>query len=700
VISGGDNSKIQLHGFCDASEQAYGACIYVKGKNDSTALLCSKSRVAPLKALSLPKLELCGAVLLVRLMKKITNSLNIKICERYYWTDSNIVLAWLASPARRWKTFVSNRISEMQEHSSPSEWRHVKSKENPADLISRGVTPERLKDSKLWWMGPEWLSCSKNELHLKGVNLSVPETVLEQRVEVLTNAISIREPIVPYLRYSTLDKLLRVTAYILRFIYNAKANARERKKGGVSALERANASVVLIRIVQSEEFEADIKALKRKENVPKNSKLVSLNPYIDKDSMLRVGGRLERSQLPEEIKHPIILPSSHHVTKLIIRDKHERALHAGTQATLASIREEFWPLAARSEVKKYIRNCVKCAKASPIPHQQIMGQLPLARVNPIRPFYNTGVDYCGPFAIRDRVRKNSKRYKAYVAVFVCMVTKAIHLELVEDITSAAFIGALKRFISRRGKVVNMYSDNGRNFVGADKELKDLFNSTRFNEELQQVATAERLTWHFIPPRSPHFGGLWESAVRSMKQHLKKTVGNASLTIVEMMTLLSQIEAILNSRPLTPLSDDPKDLNALTPAHFLIGAPLTAYPEPDLQDVSLNRLTRWQCVERLKQHFWSRWSNEYLVNCQRRTKWKMKTGAKLEVGQLVMLKEDDTMPLSWIMARIIAVHPGQDDVIRAVTVLTKGGTYKRPVVKISLIPTENMGEDYGSASSDT
>jgi len=184
----------------------------------------------------------------------------------------------------------------------------------------------------------------------------------------------------------------------------------------------------------------------------------------------------------------------------------------------------------------------------------------------------------------------------------------------------------------------------------------------------------------------------------MKQHLKKTVG-ASLTIVEMMTLLSQIEAILNLRPLTSLFD-PKDLNALTPVHFLIGAPLTAYLEPDLQDVSLNRLTRWQYVERLKQHFWSRWSNEYLVNCQRRTKWKIKTDAKLEVDQLVMLKEDDTMPLSWIMVRIIAVHPGQDDVIRAVTVLTKRGTYKRPVIKISLIPTENVGEDYGSTISDT
>ncbi|XP_071644514.1 uncharacterized protein [Temnothorax longispinosus] len=243
-----------------------------------------------------------------------------------------------------------------------------------------------------------------------------------------------------------------------------------------------------------------------------------------------------------------------------------------------------------------------------------MGQLPPARVTPVRPFHNTGVDYCGPFFVRDRVRRNSKQYKAYVAIFVCMVTKAIHLELVEDMTTTAFIGALKRFISRRGKVVNMYSDNGLNFRGADNEMQDLFQSP----DLQHAATEERLNWHFIPPKAPHFGGLWEAAVRS-KQRLTKTIGDASLTVVEMMTVLAQVEAILNSRPLTPLSDDPLDLSALTPAHFLIGDFSTSYPEPDILDVPMNRLSRWQHVERLKQHFWSRWSKEYLAVCQGRTK---------------------------------------------------------------------------------
>jgi len=245
---------------------------------------------------------------------------------------------------------------------------------------------------------------------------------------------------------------------------------------------------------------------------------------------------------------------------------------------------------------------MKCIKASPTPCQQIMEHLPAARTNPVRPFCNTGVDCCGSFMVRDRVRKNSKQYKAYIAVFVCMVTKAVHLELVED-TTEAFLVALKKFIFRRGRMINMYSDNGKNFQGADNELQRLFRSMEFDARLQHFVTEERLTWHFIPPRAPHFGGLWEAAVRSMKQHLKRTIGNASLTVVDNGFIANQtyIEfIILNySRPLTPLTDDPTDLNALTPGHFLIGNALTAYPEPDLQDVPLNRLSRWQHVERLK-----------------------------------------------------------------------------------------------------
>lgn len=199
---------------------------------------------------------------------------------------------------------------------------------------------------------------------------------------------------------------------------------------------------------------------------------------------------------------------------------------------------------------------MRCRKAIPKPSWQLMGELPSARVNINRPFSSSGVDYCGPFYVRDRVRQNSKKYKAYVAIFVCMATKAVHIELVEDLTTEAFLGALKRFTARRGKVHEIYSDNGKNFVGADRVLQQTLENEEFKKSVQEFVTNERTNWHFIPPRSPHQGGLWEAAVRSMKLHLKRTLGDICLIVGEMYTVLTQVKAILNSRPLIPLSEDP------------------------------------------------------------------------------------------------------------------------------------------------
>ncbi|XP_072766488.1 uncharacterized protein [Anoplolepis gracilipes] len=342
-------------------------------------------------------------------MNKVVSSLNVY--KRYYWTDSKIVLVWLNSPARRWKTFVSNRISEIQGGSSPSEWRHVKSKENPADLISRSVTPEKLKNSDLWWKGPPWLNLNKKEWPSEGAEV-LCNNVPDEREKIVVAGVSTQESIIQYERYSSLGKLLRVIVYILRFSYNTRCSAKNRELSRITIVETNKAQLTLAKIVQEAEFELERKDLRSEKNVSKGSKLISLNPYLDSYDVLRVRGRLENSQLPEETKHPIILPSSHPVTILIIREKHEKSFHADTQATLAFVRQEFWPLAARAEVKKIIKNCVRCIKASPTPCQQIIGQLPGARVNPDGAFYNTGVDYCGPFFVRDRVKRNSKKYKA------------------------------------------------------------------------------------------------------------------------------------------------------------------------------------------------------------------------------------------------------------------------------------------------
>lgn len=317
-----------------------------------------------------------------------------------------------------------------------------------------------------------------------------------------------------------------------------------------------------------------------------------------------------------------------------------------------------------------------------------MGNLPVHRLEPGRPFLNSGVDYCGPFTIRESKRRNSKTIKMYVAVFVCLATKAVHLELVSDLSTEAFINALRRFIARRGKVSHMYSDNATNFVGASRELKELYallDSEEAKSEILEYSVKNQINWHFIPPRAPHFGGLWEAAVKSMKNHLKRTASNALLTSEMFNTLLTEIEAILNSRPITPLSNDPNDLSYLSPGHFLIGDTLLSIPNQDLANIRTNRLNQWQHVQRIKQGFWKRWKGEYLSHLQQRTKWKSNRQDKIAIGQLVIIKEDNLPPLRWSIGRIVDLHPGEDNIIRAASVLTPGGTLKRPSSKLCVVP---------------
>ncbi|XP_036144286.1 uncharacterized protein LOC118646100 [Monomorium pharaonis] len=411
VLSSEKHSQIQIHGFCDASEKAYGACIYLREQNlhgkTVISLLCSKSRIAPMKALSLPRLELCGAVLLANLMNRVISSLNMETLPKYFWTDSMIVVAWIRSTPRKWQTFVANRISEIHDKSSPSDWHHVKSGDNPADLISRGATPEQLMQNNSWWKAP-WLvddveSWEPEDEDLN--NVIVPE---KRKQAIIAMAVK-GDTIIDYKRFSSLNKLVRTVAYVLRFACNLKCKIEDRRVGQMSLIEVNEAKAMIIKLVQNEEFEPEIKALRSGHSVPRSSKLIALHPFLDDKGVLRVEGRLKHSACPEETKHPILLPSSHHVTMLVIRHHHEKVFHAGAQTTLNFIREEFWPIFARSRVKKMLRNCVKCRKSHPKANWQIMGELPAARVKITKAFYSSGVDYCGPFYVRDRVRRGVSR---------------------------------------------------------------------------------------------------------------------------------------------------------------------------------------------------------------------------------------------------------------------------------------------------
>lgn len=353
-----------------------------------------------------------------------------------------------------------------------------------------------------------------------------------------------------------------------------------------------------------------------------------------------------------------------------------------------------WILNARSVIRSQIFKCLRCFKLRPTNQAPLMGELPTSRVTPAKPFLSTGVDYGGPFTIKMLNFRFVKHIKVYICVFICMVTKAVHIEVATDLTTDAFLECLARFIARRGKCQDIYSDCGTNLVGANTELKRIVKSSiqnsDSNSKICYFASAEGIKFHFNPPAAPHQGGLWESAIKSAKYHLHRVIGNSILTLPEFTTLTVKIEAILNSRPLTPLSNDPTDFSALTPGHFLVGGPMVSLPEQDFTTIPPNRLKHWQLVKKFHQHIWQRWSSEYLHTLHQRNKWNTRQD-NLKVGDLVFIHMPSP-PLQWPLARVTAVYPGNDGIVRVAQVKTASGTYTRPVVKLFPLPVSTTTAD--------
>lgn len=361
-------------------------------------------------------------------------------------------------------------------------------------------------------------------------------------------------------------------------------------------------------------------------------------------------------------------------------------LHASQLLLLSSLKERYWPLKGRNLARQVCRTCIRCVRTKPQELSQIMGSLPSDRVRPSRAFTIVGVDFAGPITTLVNKGRGRKTNKTYIALFICFSTKAIHLEAVSELTTAAFLATLRRFIGRRGRPCTIYSDNGTNFVGADRELTEVYQflQVETQTELGDKLLKEHIEWKFNPPNSPHMGGLWEAGVKSCKYHLRRVMDNAQFTFEELSTVLVQIEACLNSRPLSSMSDDLMDLQPLTPAHFLVGESLNSLPELDLTEIPLNRLSHWQMIQRTLQDFWKRWAAEYLNNLQGRMKWK-RAQENLKIHDLVLIKEEHLPPLKWRLGRVIELHPGKDSIVRVVTIRTSSGTLKRSITKLCKLP---------------
>ncbi|XP_062701721.1 uncharacterized protein LOC134285252 [Aedes albopictus] len=689
ILSDGMN-LVELHGFADASDQAYGTCLYTSLVLPDGAvkmnLICSKSRILPkktgkMKPITTPRAELLAALLLSREVTKVLNSVDTRFDRVTLWSDSQIVLCWIRKSPADLQLFVANRVIEIQKLTNEFQWRYIPTYDNTADLISRGEMPQHLIHRSIWWNGPD-------VLNQQVVQLEQPSPLNDSDLPEIRTCLVLTKPparLAVFDRIGTFTRLQRCMSLVVRFTHYVLSGREMLTKGPPTAYERDEALKLIVRCVQEEAFQPELRALKE----GGTHRLRSLHPFIDPvDGILRVGGRVKKAFIPYDSRHQMLLPPNHPFTELLIRHEHQSNLHAGQKALLAIVRQRFWPLQAKNTIRKVIRHCIPCFRANPMKTTQLMSDLPSYRVQPSPAFFHTGIDYAGPFLIKSLTQARKPMItKGYVCLFVCLSTRAIHLELVSSLTTEAFLATLRRFTGRRGPVSKIYSDNATNFVGAEAELEQLgklFADEHHIKALTEFCGSRSISWSFIPPRSPHFGGIWESGVKSVKHHLR-VVGSQKLTFEEMSTVLVQIESVLNSRPLTPCSDDPNDLTAVTPAHFLVGRQMQSIPEPSYTNMKLSTLTRWQLVQATQQHFWKRWLAEYLPELQKRQKWFKTT--QIKPGALVLINDPNAPPMQWQLGRIIEAHPGSDNITRVVTLRTARGECKRGVTEISLLPLD-------------
>lgn len=685
---------MEIHGFCDASEVGFAAVVYLKNvTKKSVHLLAAKSKVAPLKDaknednVTIPRLELCGAHLLAKLVKSILDTLETDFHRVCLWTDSKIVLGWLNGDPDRYKKFIAGKIRTINKLTDKTNWRHVAGEQNPADCASRGILPSELVHHSLWWHGPEFLNSEEIELPTNnGFETDLGER--SNRVTVSTASVFNNE-----LRNAkTFDELKKLMAIEIRA---ANANNDGVVKGDdFSTDELLAAYKEIIRRVQCETFANEINALNTGKYLPKSNRYVALSPFIDDEGILRVGGRLRNADISYDAKHQILLPGGHPITTLIIRHCHELCLHGGPKLTESIIRQNYWICTSQRTIKSVLKQCVNCFRVNPKPMQQYMGDLPGNRVNAVqKPFHNTAVDYTGAVLVKMSNGRGCKTQKAYVAIFVCMATKAIHIEAVTDMTADAFIAAFRRFVARRGVIGALYSDNGTNFVRANKILQE--HNKNIDENEYNAAVCHELSkggthWFFSPAGAPHFNGLAEAAVKSVKLHLKKTMGESKLSYEELSTLLAQIEACVNSRPLCALSTDPNDVNVLTPSHFLIGQSAILPPDRNHLEEKITWLSRWQRVQQMSQYFWKRWQADYLNQLQTRTKWQHGRDSP-RVNDVVLILEENLPPARWQTGTIVSIHPGGDGHTRVVSLKVGDSIIKRPVTKICQFPKDDAGD---------
>ncbi|XP_073789994.1 uncharacterized protein [Danio rerio] len=666
----------QIHVFSDASEKAYGAVSYLRTEDSqgqvSLAFLAARSRVAPRRQHSIPRLELCGALTAAQLAKTIARELTVVIDQTILWSDSTTVLTWLKSESCRYKVFLGTRVAEIQELTGGSSWRYIDSLQNPADDVTRGKTLAELAGQNRWSQGPPFLLKGPEEWPSSpGKQPDLDTTEFRKLTSCGMIARAERQETSQEQSFASWKEMVEATAQELHGAADGPPNAADYRK----------AEMMIFQKIQSDCFPEELCRLRTGKEVLQSSRLLTLSPELDSDEgIIRVGGRLRRAEgLDPALKHPIVLDPAHTATKLLIQDYDARLCHPGPERVFAEMRRNLWIIRGREAIRKVQQQCQECRRWKSKPLVPKLADLPLARLRLHKPaFYSNGVDCFGPFQIRIG-RRSEKRWGI---IYKCLTTRAVHLDLLHNMDTDSFLMSLRRFVARRGTPAELLSDQGTNFKGGEKELRDSFNSMSL--DLQQLLAKQKIDFRFNPPAAPHFGGTWEREIKSVKSALHTVMGVQSVSEEVLYTVLLEVEAILNTKPLGYTSSSVADLDAITPNVLLMGRLDGALPPVVYSKEEGLSKRRWRYCQVLADHFWSRFIKYYLPSLQCRQKWHG-TPADLTVGTVVLMMDPQFPRAFWPIGRVIKVHHSADGHVRSADIKVKDKIYTRPAVRLIVLP---------------
>ena len=688
-------STAELHIFSDTSQRAISSVVGFSNNQKYIGFVYGKGKVAPVSGHPIPRVELCAAVLAVQLYESVLEHLRINITGTTFYTDSKVILGYICNQSRRFHTYVSNRVYRIRQASKPDQWNFVPSQLNPADIASRGISPKKLPES-IWFTGPSFLT-----KHIADSSQDFPLIDPDQDAEIKP-CISVNTTAVQrifeqtYLRNERFERFSCWTRLIIALsilCHIARSFHRKDLCQGWHLCQRSRSvelkhevECLILREVQNEAYCEEISCLKQGKSILKASPLIKLDPFLNKNGILCVGGRLAKSDLSCKEKYPVVLPGKAYISKLLVRHFHVTVKHQGRHFTEGALRARgYWITGSKRLVSSVIRSCVLCKKTRGKFELQKMSNLPEDRVTQAKPFSYVGVDVFGPWPIVSRrTRGGQASSKRWAVLFTCLTIRAVHLEVIEDMSSSSFINALRRFTAIRGMVKQYRSDRGTNFVGATDDLGIKAINVEDNNTKKYLYDTDSV-WIFNAPHSSHMGGSWERMIGLARSILDSIFLEVkSLTHDVLVTVMAEVGAIINSRPIVPFSNNETSPEILTPSALLTMKFIDdQQPNADLDKRSLYK-KQWEQVNYLANKFWLRWRKEYLHSLQQRRKWQYDQN-NIQVGDIVLMNDRTVGRCFWPMARVQTVFQSDDGKVRKVEVIVvrdgKKTTFIRLVVKL-------------------